>query len=265
MSMQARMSMEAHGRCREVRRVHIIYFISRKGRIEQPHLLRVHHFCGTEVRLRDIKRWLAVVRGEDMPESFSWSYKRRYKTGYVWQDSLDEDLITPISDNEYVIKGSQFCCASSSTSTIDDHEESSNVEANKCNNQDSEATQMDNETKQLRDIHEAPITTPINDSTKDEEETKHLISRNEENCSMMKKKRNDVFFLNFLKKNKSKKFQLEIQSHEMADQSAASKLICSTKKKEKKNTRSLLRRVITCGMVDDRDSAMKAMREASDQ
>lgn len=38
---------------------------------------------------------------------------RRYKTGYVWQDSLDEDLITPISDNEYVIKGSEFCSATS--------------------------------------------------------------------------------------------------------------------------------------------------------
>lgn len=41
---------------------------------------------------------------------------RRYKTGYVWQDSLDDDLITPISDNEYVIKGSEFC---SSTSDYD--------------------------------------------------------------------------------------------------------------------------------------------------
>lgn len=35
-------------------------------------------------------------------------YCRRYKTGYVWQDLLDGDLITPVSDNEYVIKGSEF-------------------------------------------------------------------------------------------------------------------------------------------------------------
>lgn len=33
---------------------------------------------------------------------------RKYKTGFVWQDLLDEDLITPISDNEYVLKGSEI-------------------------------------------------------------------------------------------------------------------------------------------------------------
>lgn len=33
---------------------------------------------------------------------------RRYKSGYVWQDLMDDDLITPISDNEYVLKGSQI-------------------------------------------------------------------------------------------------------------------------------------------------------------
>lgn len=253
--------MEAHGR-REVRRVHIIYFISRKGRIDHPHLLRVGHFCGNGVRLRDIKRWLAVVRGEDMPESFSWSYKRRYRTGYVWQDSVDEDLITPISDNEYVIKGSAFCSPTSDyddrTIAINDHEESSNVEANKSNDQDSEATQMNDQTKQLIDIHEAPIT----DSTKDEEETKHLISEKEDDCTMINKKRNDVrFYLNFWKKynnTKSKKIHVKLPS-EMPDPSA-SKLICSSKKNAR---RSLFRRMITCGMVDNRDSAIKAMREAS--
>lgn len=31
---------------------------------------------------------------------------RRYRTGYVWQDVADDDLITPVSDNEYVLKGS---------------------------------------------------------------------------------------------------------------------------------------------------------------
>ncbi|KAJ0982715.1 hypothetical protein J5N97_010970 [Dioscorea zingiberensis] len=30
----------------------------------------------------------------------------RYKSGYVWQDLMDEDLITPMSENEYVLKGS---------------------------------------------------------------------------------------------------------------------------------------------------------------
>ncbi|XP_047957165.1 protein SOSEKI 1 [Salvia hispanica] len=92
----------------EVRRLHIVYFLSRKGRIEHPHLIRVHHLSRNGVRLRDVKRWLAELRGKEIPESFSWSYKRRYKTGYVWQDLLDDDLITPISDNEYVLKGSEI-------------------------------------------------------------------------------------------------------------------------------------------------------------
>jgi hypothetical protein len=30
---------------------------------------------------------------------------RKYKAGYVWQDLKDDDLITPVSDNEYVLKG----------------------------------------------------------------------------------------------------------------------------------------------------------------
>lgn len=33
---------------------------------------------------------------------------RRYKTGFVWQDLRDDDLITPITDNEYVLKGSEI-------------------------------------------------------------------------------------------------------------------------------------------------------------
>lgn len=31
-----------------------------------------------------------------------------YKGGYVWQDLLDDDLITPICDNQYVLKGSEI-------------------------------------------------------------------------------------------------------------------------------------------------------------
>ncbi|KAG6423266.1 hypothetical protein SASPL_113657 [Salvia splendens] len=93
---------------KEVRRLHIVYFLSRKGRIEHPHLIRVHHLSRNGVRLRDVKRWLSELRGNEIPESFSWSYKRRYKAGYVWQDLVDDDLITPISDNEYVLQGSEI-------------------------------------------------------------------------------------------------------------------------------------------------------------
>ncbi|XP_022637022.1 uncharacterized protein LOC106760568 isoform X2 [Vigna radiata var. radiata] len=93
----------------EVRRLHIIYFLSQiGGRADHPHLIRVLHLTRNGVYLRDVKRWLGELRGKDLPEAFSWSYKRRYKSGYVWQDLLDDDLITPISDNEYILKGSQI-------------------------------------------------------------------------------------------------------------------------------------------------------------
>ncbi|XP_043693368.1 uncharacterized protein LOC122643861 [Telopea speciosissima] len=102
--------MEAKGRevMTQARRIHVIYFLSRMGRIEHPHLIRVHHFSRNGVHLRDVKRWLSDLRGKDMPDSFAWSYKRRYKTGYVWQDLVEDDLITPTSDNEYVLKGSEI-------------------------------------------------------------------------------------------------------------------------------------------------------------
>ncbi|CAA2956720.1 Hypothetical predicted protein [Olea europaea subsp. europaea] len=100
--------MEAQRSTAEVRRLHIVYFLSRNGGVEHPHLIRVHHLSKNGVRLRDVKRWLAELRGKDMPESFSWSYKRKYRTGYIWQDLLDDDLITPMSDNEYVLKGSEI-------------------------------------------------------------------------------------------------------------------------------------------------------------
>uniref|UniRef100_A0A7N0TR90 SOSEKI DIX-like domain-containing protein n=1 Tax=Kalanchoe fedtschenkoi TaxID=63787 RepID=A0A7N0TR90_KALFE len=92
----------------EVRRLHIIYFLSRMGQVEHPHLIRVHHLTANGVYLRDIKIWLSEVRGKDVADSFAWSYKRRYKAGYVWQDLRDDDLITPISDNEFVLKGSEI-------------------------------------------------------------------------------------------------------------------------------------------------------------
>ncbi|GJW89278.1 upstream of flc-like protein [Tanacetum coccineum] len=91
-----------------IRRVHIVYYLSRNGRIEHPHLIRIHHVSRSGIHLRDVKSWLSELRGMDMPESFAWSYKRLYKGSYVWQDLLDEDLITPICDNEYVLKGSEI-------------------------------------------------------------------------------------------------------------------------------------------------------------
>ncbi|CAH2038835.1 unnamed protein product [Thlaspi arvense] len=104
--------MESNGGGGEVRKLKLVYFLSRSGHVDHPHLLPVHHISRNGVFLRDVKRWLADVRGDAMPDKYSWSCKRRYKNGYVWQDLLDEDLITPISDNEYVLKGSEILLSS---------------------------------------------------------------------------------------------------------------------------------------------------------
>ncbi|XP_039131405.1 uncharacterized protein LOC120267787 [Dioscorea cayenensis subsp. rotundata] len=96
----------AGGGAGEMRKLNLVYFLCRDGQLEHPHLIRVHHFSRHGVHLYDVKRWLADLRGKDMPDSYTWSYKRKYKNGYVWQDLMDDDLITPIADNEYVIKGS---------------------------------------------------------------------------------------------------------------------------------------------------------------
>ncbi|XP_057849406.2 protein SOSEKI 3 [Cryptomeria japonica] len=92
----------------EVRKVHVVYFLSRGGQVEHPHMIKVHPAVRNGVRLKDVKRWLSNLRGKDMPNSFAWSYKRRYKGGYVWQDLCDNDLITPICDSEYILKGCEI-------------------------------------------------------------------------------------------------------------------------------------------------------------
>ncbi|XP_027343026.1 protein UPSTREAM OF FLC [Abrus precatorius] len=122
--------MEAKGG--EVRRLHIVYFLSHiGGHADHPHLIRVLHLARNGVYLRDVKRWLGELRGRDLPEAFAWSYKRRYKTGYVWQDLLDDDLITPISDNEYVLKGSQIHPTPYETRSLNEKKSASDIHAEK--------------------------------------------------------------------------------------------------------------------------------------
>ncbi|MCO5553003.1 hypothetical protein L7F22_006523 [Adiantum nelumboides] len=61
----------------------------------------------------DVKRWLMLTRGASMPASFSWSYRRNYRKGCIWQDvTADEDLILPAAEDEYVLKGSKVVAAS---------------------------------------------------------------------------------------------------------------------------------------------------------
>ncbi|KAI6675803.1 hypothetical protein NL676_003709 [Syzygium grande] len=85
----------------EVRRIKVLYFLGH-GRgsgagVEQPHLFCANHSSSNDLLLKDFKRWLADLRGSHLTEAFSWSYKRRYKTGYIWQEAVDDDLVMPTS------------------------------------------------------------------------------------------------------------------------------------------------------------------------
>lgn len=91
------------------RKVHVVYYLSRHGQMDHPHLLEGYLTAAQEgLRLRDFKRWLAVLRGKGMPNSFAWSYKRNYKNGFIWHDLGDNDLIQPLCKNEYVLMGSEI-------------------------------------------------------------------------------------------------------------------------------------------------------------
>ncbi|KAH7302627.1 hypothetical protein KP509_23G080300 [Ceratopteris richardii] len=91
------------------RRVHVVYYLSRGGQMDHPHLLEGYLSSAQEgLLLRDFKRWLAILRGKSMPNSFSWSYKRAYKNGFVWHDLGENDLIRPLAKNEYVLMGSEI-------------------------------------------------------------------------------------------------------------------------------------------------------------
>ncbi|KAE8798488.1 hypothetical protein D1007_26163 [Hordeum vulgare] len=89
----------------EVRRINVVYFLSRGGRTDHPHLFRVNHLHRSGVRLRDVKRLALGGPRQGHAGQLLLGLQRKYKAGYVWQDLMDDDLITPIADNEYVLKG----------------------------------------------------------------------------------------------------------------------------------------------------------------
>eukprot|EP00249_Psilotum_nudum_P009017 c21655_g1_i1 orf=82-1701(-) len=96
------------------RKVYIVYYLSRGVQVDQPHLIEGHLPPSQDyLRLKDVKRWLAVLRGRGMPNSFAWSYRKTYSGGYIWHDVCDADVILPLCQfNEYFLMGSEirdFC------------------------------------------------------------------------------------------------------------------------------------------------------------
>ncbi|KAJ7949072.1 Protein UPSTREAM OF FLC [Quillaja saponaria] len=269
--------MEAKN-CGEVRRLHIIYFLSRMGRIEQPHLVRVHHLSRYGVYLRDVKRWLADLRGKDMPEAFAWSYKRRYKNGYVWQDLVDDDLITPISDNEYVLKGSEINHTPFDTSLLGEKKASILVEQkktlevqagdNKLDFQRYPDSTTDIPTKFSSEIsQESPpyssersTTTDEYDSSKLEEDKQNQHEQSYENSE---KNSSSSFYLNLLNKKKNNKDNSTNKTGTKANSLSSAPPTSFTKIKSYSNGAShMFRNLITCGTVDTNETAVVMLNRA---
>ncbi|XP_018829724.1 protein UPSTREAM OF FLC-like isoform X1 [Juglans regia] len=268
-----RRRMEAQGG--EVRRIHIVYFLSHMGHVEHPHLIRVQHFNRNNgVYLRDVKRWLADLRGKDMPEAFAWSYKRRYKTGYVWQDLLDDDLITPISDIEYVLKGSEIVSASfdhhshsenkasilkrqqQQQQPVEVHAEdqprqrhSSKVASFEGHPETNTSTDFSSEINQESPLFGSDRSTLTNESLKLEAEM-HQQGENlgdSSFCSTPPSKKNKM-------KSSNKK--------EKAEKASSSPSSFTKSKSYSSGASSMLRNLITCGAADTNDAALIMMNRA---
>ncbi|XP_060184870.1 protein SOSEKI 2 [Lycium barbarum] len=90
------------------RKVQVVYYLSRNGQLEHPHYMEVTHLSHQQLRLKDVIDRLTVLRGRGMPSLYSWSCKRSYKNGYVWNDLAENDFICPSEGAEYVLKGSEI-------------------------------------------------------------------------------------------------------------------------------------------------------------
>ncbi|KAI3741461.1 hypothetical protein L1987_59135 [Smallanthus sonchifolius] len=264
----------------EVRKIHIVYFLSHKGLIEHPHLIRVHHLSRTGVHLRDVKRWLSELRGKDMPESFAWSYKRRYKTGYVWQDLLDEDLITPISDNEYVLKGSEISSITftndiSSYCEKDDFKTKTSPPLIKVDIKDpknplakeSQDHSTNSSTKTSFEIEELPSfgsETSTEDTTKQQEDYQFVGTTKHEQVQSQKKAQVNSFLETYLSKTKNDD---KIKKSCCQKETNSSKASRSPKYSFEKSssysgsgaTHTFLN-LLTCGIVDTNDSAVTVIK-----
>ncbi|KAJ0040013.1 hypothetical protein Pint_26632 [Pistacia integerrima] len=91
-----------------IKKVQVVYYVTRNGLLEHPHYMEVSHFATQPLRLKDVMERLIALRGKGMPSLYSWSCKRSYKNGYVWNDLSENDIIFPANGGEYVLKGSEL-------------------------------------------------------------------------------------------------------------------------------------------------------------
>ncbi|KAI3450444.1 hypothetical protein Pfo_007109 [Paulownia fortunei] len=92
----------------KLKRVPVLYYLSRNGQLEHPHFMEVPLSSPQGLLLRDVINRLNVLRGKGMASMYSWSCKRCYKSGFVWHDLSENDFIYPAHGQEYVLKGSEL-------------------------------------------------------------------------------------------------------------------------------------------------------------
>ncbi|KAL1569615.1 protein SOSEKI 2-like [Salvia divinorum] len=107
-SSNGKMCVEARMMRPAFKKVQIVYYLSRNGHLEHPHYMEVTHLVHQQLRLKDVIDRLTVLRGKAMASLYSWSCKRIYKNGYVWNDLAQNDVIYPSEGAEYVLKGSEL-------------------------------------------------------------------------------------------------------------------------------------------------------------
>ncbi|CAK8578830.1 unnamed protein product [Lathyrus sativus] len=96
-------------KAKAIRKVQVVYYLSRNGLLEHPHFMEVILSHNQPLRLKDVFDRLMALRGSGMPSQYSWSTKRNYKSGYVWHDLSLKDIIHPSEGGaEYVLKGSEL-------------------------------------------------------------------------------------------------------------------------------------------------------------
>uniref|UniRef100_A0A7N0RA48 SOSEKI DIX-like domain-containing protein n=1 Tax=Kalanchoe fedtschenkoi TaxID=63787 RepID=A0A7N0RA48_KALFE len=100
---------EPAGSCsRRMKKVSVVYYLSRNGHLEHPHFMEVPLSCPDGLYLKDVISRLNLLRGRGMAGTYSWSSKRSYKNGFVWHDLSENDFIHPVHGLEYVLKGSEI-------------------------------------------------------------------------------------------------------------------------------------------------------------
>lgn len=87
-------------------KVPVVYYLCKNSLLEHPHFIEVPFSSPEGLYLRDVINRLVVLRGNHMPTMYSWSCKRSYRNGFVWQDLAEDDLIIPAHGNDYILKGS---------------------------------------------------------------------------------------------------------------------------------------------------------------